>query len=117
MEVMIERKIVIVLGLIILILIIGFVVLKQTSKEYIQYPIGQVKEEESEISLEEKQLIEAWIIKKDFNQYGDPKDTVYLGGAPLFDETTGQSADKYEYILQGHSDRPWKKVIKVEQEI
>jgi len=30
-----------------------------------------------------------------------------MGGAPLFDEKTGQSIDKYEYILKNHPDRPW----------
>ncbi|MCP6726644.1 MAG: hypothetical protein KJI69_01210 [Patescibacteria group bacterium] len=94
---MIERKIVIILGLIILILIIGFVVLEQE------------KEEGSGISLEEKQLIEAWITENDLNRYGDIKDTVYSGGTPLFDGRTGQSTDRYEYILRRYSDRPWNK--------
>ena len=105
---MIERKIAVILGLIILVLIIGFVILQQTQKESIQYPTGQAKEEGSEISLEEKQLIEAWIRENDLNRYGDIKDTAYIGGTPLFNETTGQSIDKYEYILQRHVDRPWK---------
>ena len=99
----------VVLGLIILFLIIGFVILQQTQKESIQEPIEQVKEEGSEISLEEKQLIETWIRENDLNQYGDIKDTAYIGGTPLFNERTGQSIDRYEYILKGHSDRPWKK--------
>ena len=97
MGVMIERKLVIILGLIILIIIIGFVVLNQ-EKEY-----------GGGISLEEKQLIEAWIIENDLNRYGDIKDTAYLGGTPLFDERTGKSTDRYEYILQRYSDRPWNK--------
>ena len=59
--------------------------------------------------LKEKQQIDDWIKENDLNQYGDAKDMVYLGGTPLFDETTSQSIDKYEYILQGHPDRPWKK--------
>jgi len=89
-------KAVIILGLALLILIIGFVILKPEKK---QVPSG--------ISLEEKELIEAWILKNDLNQYGDPKDTVYIGGTPLFDEKTGQSIDRYEYILKNHPDRPW----------
>ena len=66
---MIERKIAVVLGLIILFLIISFVILSQNQKESVQEPAGQAKEEGSEISLKEKQLIEAWIIENDFNQY------------------------------------------------
>ena len=106
---MIERKIAVVLGLIILFLIISFVILNQAQKESIQEPAEQAKEEGSEISLEEKLLIEAWIKENDLNEYGDIKDTMYIGGTPLFNETTSQSIDRYEYILQGHSDRPWKK--------
>jgi len=105
---MIERKMAVVLGLIILFLIIGFVILKQAPKESIQEPAEQTKEEGSAISLEEKQLIDAWIRENDLNQFGDVKDTVYIGGTPLFDEATSQSIDRYEYILKGHSDRPWK---------
>lgn len=92
---MVMSKIVIVLGLAVLILIVGFVILKQG--------------EEGEIFFEEKQLIETWIVENDLNQYGDVKDTVYMGGTPLFDEKTGESIDKYEYILRNYSDRPWRK--------
>ena len=62
-----------------------------------------------DISVEEKLQIEDWIQENDLNQYGDARDRVYIGGTPLFDETTGQSTDRYEYILQGYSDGPWKK--------
>ena len=99
---------IIVLGLIILILIIGFVILRQAPKENIQYPSEQGKEEGGGISLEEKQFIESWILKNNLNQYGDPKDMVYIGGTPLFDESTGESIDKYEYILRNHPKKPWR---------
>lgn len=88
----------IVLGLIALVLIIGFVILKPEKER-----------EEGKISFEEKQLIEAWILANDLNQYGDTKDTVYIGGTPLFDEMTGESIDRDEYILSRYPDRPWKK--------
>lgn len=95
-------KITIILGLIVVILILGFIILKP----------GQEAEKKEKlipevISLEEKKLIEAWIIENDLNQYGDPKETIYIGGTPLFDERTGKSIDKYEYILRQHPDRPW----------
>jgi len=95
-------KAVIILGVVILILITGLVVL-----ERIKAP--EEKKMEEGISSEEKELIETWIIKNDLNQYADPKDTVYMGGTPLFDEMTGESIDKYEYILRRHPDRPWLK--------
>jgi len=90
---------VIILGLVILILIIGFVVLKET----------EAPEGIKPLTDEEKELIEAWVLENNLNQYGDSKDTVYMGGTPLFDEKTGKSIDKYEYILKNHPDRPWKK--------
>ena len=88
-------KIVIILGLVILILIVGFVILRPGK--------------EGEISSDEKGLIEVWIVENDLNQYGDPKDTVYIGGTPLFDERTGRGIDKYEYIIKNHPDKPWNK--------
>jgi hypothetical protein len=51
-----------------------------------------------------KQRIDRWIKEKKLNSYGDPKDTVYAGGTPLFDERTGRSRDRYEYILDRHPE-------------
>jgi uncharacterized membrane protein YvbJ len=60
------------------------------------------------ISDEEKAQIKQWIINENRNSYGDRKGTIYIGGTPLFDESTGKYTDLYEYILQTHPDRPWK---------
>lgn len=57
----------------------------------------------------EKNRIEAWIKENQLNIYGDPKNTAYTGGTPLFDESTGQKKDRYEYILEKHPNRPWNK--------
>lgn len=61
------------------------------------------------ISQNKKTQIDAWIKKNDLNQFGDPKGTMYAGGTPLFDETTGKQIDRYEYIVKKHPDRPWRK--------
>ncbi|PIT89225.1 MAG: hypothetical protein COU27_01445 [Candidatus Levybacteria bacterium CG10_big_fil_rev_8_21_14_0_10_36_7] len=61
----------------------------------------------AQISDAEKKLIDNWILKNNLNEFGDPKDTMYAGGTPLFDERTGKTIDKYDYILQKHPDRPW----------
>lgn len=63
----------------------------------------------SSVSVDEQQQIEAWIVTNDLNQYGDAKDTVYAGGTPLFNEVTGEYTDRYDYIAQQHSGKPWKK--------
>ena len=67
------------------------------------------RQESSQFSEEEKPKIEAWIKENDLNRYGDPKGTFYTGGTPLFNEKTGISIDKYEYILKNHPHRPWLK--------
>lgn len=95
---MITPKIIIIFGLIAAVLIIALVIINQGKKT-----------EKGGISFEEKQFIEAWIIKNSLNQYGDPKDTVYMGATPLFDERTGENIDKYEYILRNHPE-----ILKVE---
>ncbi len=61
------------------------------------------------ISVTERLQIEKWITDKGLNQYGDPADTLYAGGSPLFDEATGKSLTRWEYIVGTHPDRPWKK--------
>ena len=91
---------------VILILMIASVFVFFMSKESTE---KSAPKETDEISLQKKQQIEDWIQENNLNQYGDANDTVYIGGTPLFDEATSQSTDKYEYILQGHPDRPWKK--------
>ena len=92
------QKIITLLSLAALIVIIGFVILQKGKRQ-----------EEGEISLKEKQQIEVWITENNLNPYGDPKDTFYIGGTPLFNERTGQSIDKYQYILERHLDKPWLK--------
>jgi len=43
------------------------------------------------------------------NEYGEPADTLYAGGTPLFDESTGTTMDRYDYIKKNHPDAPWNK--------
>ncbi len=59
------------------------------------------------VSPDEKARIDIWISKNSLNQFGEPNDQVYTGGTPLFDETTGQSVDRYDYIIRHHPERPW----------
>lgn len=61
------------------------------------------------VSQEEKALIDEWLEENRdrVNEFGDPAGTFYTGGTPLFDESTGTSVDKYEYIARRHPDRPW----------
>ncbi len=56
------------------------------------------------VSEEMKRKIDEWIHRERRNQYGDPKDTVYAGGNPLFDERSATLKDRYEYILSRHPE-------------
>ena len=56
------------------------------------------------ISEQQKKWLDEMIKKAGLNEYGDPKGTVYAGGTPLFNEATGERADRYEYILKKHRD-------------
>jgi hypothetical protein len=58
----------------------------------------------STIDAETRARIDRWIKEKGRNSYGDPSDTVYAGGTPLFNEMTGQQKDRYEYILERHPE-------------
>lgn len=42
--------------------------------------------------------------KAGLNQYGDPEGTMYAGGSPLFNEATGQSTTRQEYISRKHPE-------------
>ena len=48
--------------------------------------------------------IDKWIKDNNRNPFGDSKDAMYAGGTPLFDERSGKSRDKYEYILEKHPE-------------
>lgn len=56
---------------------------------------------------EERDFINAWIETNGLNQYGDPLDTVYMGGTPLYDEATGATTPLYEYLVANYPDKPW----------
>jgi hypothetical protein len=38
------------------------------------------------------------------NAFGDPPGTVYAGGTPLFDEATGHSTPRLEYLRRRHPE-------------
>src|SRR5205807_4606487 len=53
---------------------------------------------------ETKKRVDRWIKEKKRNPYGDDQGTAYMGGTPLFDERTGRTKDKYDYILDKHPE-------------
>ena len=53
------------------------------------------------------ELMDKWLTEKGLNRYGDPKGTMYKGGNPLFNESTGESRDRYEYVKMRYFNEPW----------
>jgi hypothetical protein len=56
------------------------------------------------LTPQQKKIIDDRIRQENLNQYGDPKDTMYAGGNPLFDMRTGETEDRYAYIVRNHPD-------------
>ena len=56
---------------------------------------------------DEMAIIDSWLEKEGLNEFGDPIDTVYMGGSPLFDMTTGAMMDRKEYLKKKFPDSPW----------
>lgn len=59
------------------------------------------------LSEVEKYNIEKWLKATNRNIYGDPADTIYAGGTPLFNEFTGKYTERCQYILDNHTTKPW----------
>ncbi len=58
----------------------------------------------AKLTAQGKAKIDDWLAKKDLNQYGDKPETNYTGGTPLFNEATGQSIDRYVFLLKKFPD-------------
>ncbi len=48
--------------------------------------------------------IDRWLAERHLNEYGDPPDTMYAGGTPLFNEKTGETTDRVEYLVRKHPE-------------
>lgn len=53
----------------------------------------------NKLSQDIKNKIDKWLEDNNLNRYGDPVNTMYSGGTPLFNEETGERIDRFEYIL------------------
>lgn len=45
-----------------------------------------------------RSCLDAELERRGLNPFGDPPDTVYAGGTPLFDEKSGKTQDRTEYV-------------------
>lgn len=63
-----------------------------------------LSEPDLKVPADVRAKIDEWIRTNQRNEFGDPRGTMYAGGSPLFDETTGALLGKYEYILRNHPE-------------
>jgi len=56
----------------------------------------------SSIQLDAKQTdcVEQWLKGHGLDAYGNPQGTMYAGGTPTFDETTGRSVDRWTLVAK-----------------
>jgi hypothetical protein len=46
--------------------------------------------------------LDQWLAARGLDPYGSAEGTLYAGGTPLFDERTGESRDRLEYVYKRH---------------
>ena len=66
--------------------------------------LNQMKDKAASISKDQKEKIDQYLLENDLNRYGDASSTTYASGTPLFNEITGESVDRFEYILKNHPE-------------
>jgi hypothetical protein len=54
--------------------------------------------------LQEEACVDRWLADRELDRYGSPIGTLYAGGSPLFDEATGTTTSRVEYVYAKHPD-------------
>ncbi|RKG61317.1 hypothetical protein D7W79_41480 [Corallococcus exercitus] len=44
--------------------------------------------------------VDGWLKSHNLDRYGSQKGTMYAGGTPLFDERTGETKDRLDFVLE-----------------
>lgn len=48
--------------------------------------------------------VDRWLQEHKLDRYGNAEGTMYAGGTPLFNEATGESRDRLEYVFERQPD-------------
>ena len=91
-------------GLILLLAVAVGLVLPQPPQAAVPAPSRPLAGTEPPVDEQLHRRIDEWIRGNGLNPYGDPQGTMYSGGTPLFDESTGITKDRYQYILEQHPE-------------
>jgi hypothetical protein len=52
----------------------------------------------------EEACVDRWLSAHKLDRYGSPEGTMYAGGTPLFDERTGEQADRLDHVYNKHPE-------------
>ena len=52
----------------------------------------------------EDSCVDAWLTQHGFDSFGNAADTNYPSGTPLFDERTGKSINRFDYVYARHPE-------------
>jgi len=55
-------------------------------------------------SQDQEACVDQWLTARKLDPYGSPAGTMYAGGTPLFDERTGETRDRLEYVYSRHPE-------------
>ena len=48
----------------------------------------------------EEACVDKWLAERKLDPYGNPEGTMYAGGTPLFNERTGETVDRLDYVYK-----------------
>jgi hypothetical protein len=48
----------------------------------------------------EEACVDKWLAERKLDPYGNPEGTMYAGGTPLFNERTGETVDRLDYVYR-----------------
>lgn len=76
--------------------------------EYLQKKFPEMPWNESTASDKLNMIaVRDWLETNKLNEYGDPEGHMYMGGSPLFSETTGKRKTLETYLLEKFPEQPW----------
>jgi hypothetical protein len=56
------------------------------------------------LSTDQASCADRWLSEHQFDSYGNPKGTNYIGGTPTFDERTGQTIDRWVLVAKNRPE-------------
>jgi hypothetical protein len=57
-----------------------------------------------DVDARQSECVDKWLKGHELDQYGNPQGTMYAGGTPTFDETTGRSVDRWTLVAKNRPE-------------